>query len=94
MNKESSIRYHEARWKQMGPGGLVMVGLGLSVVGHGVERKMADAPWWDWGLWGTLGLVVTNAGLAIFGDGVKHRTRLEELRESLDAGESTEDESA
>jgi hypothetical protein len=65
-------------WNQLAPLGLLLVGLGLSLVGNATLAKGRGKPWV---LQGTLGLVCFNVGLALFGEAVKARTHYEaELR--------------
>ncbi|GAB4198841.1 MAG: hypothetical protein OHK0022_18590 [Roseiflexaceae bacterium] len=62
------------RWLIFSPLGLVLVGLGVSVVGDAVARKSQGEPWF---VRGTLGLSLLNAGLSVFGDAVKARVLYE-----------------
>ncbi len=50
--------------------GLLLVGMGLSFLGHAIEVKIKGASTLVWVVWGTVALVVTNTGLALFGEAV------------------------
>jgi hypothetical protein len=71
---------HYRQWSQFAPGGLVLIGLGISVIGDAVLKKSARRGWFTQG---TLGLMLLNAGLAVFGEAVKHRTLYEYKTESI-----------
>lgn len=64
---------HLTKWRTFAPLGLTLVGFGVSVVSHTVERRISGAPFWDWFVWGTAGLILLNAGLTFFGESIKHR---------------------
>jgi hypothetical protein len=68
---------HYQQWSDNAPRGLLLVGLGASLVGQATVLKANRKPAWQWVSLGTLGLIVLNAGLAIFGESVKHRTLYE-----------------
>jgi len=76
------MNQHYERWNQLAPLGLLIIGLGISLTGHAINRKSNGKSWF---IIGTLGLVVTNAGVSIFGESVKERalyeSQLERLRE-------------
>lgn len=65
---------HYQRWNQLAPLGLLLTGLGLSMVG---DATLSKARGKGWVLKGTLGLICFNAGLAIFAESVKERTHYE-----------------
>lgn len=65
---------HYLQWIKKAPLGLLLVGLGLSVIGHAIGQKSRGKPWF-W--WGTIGLVIVNSGISIVGDAVRHRTLLD-----------------
>jgi hypothetical protein len=71
-------------WSRLSVPGLLLTGLGLSLVGHATVNKSRGRGWfWQ----GTLGLIVFNAGLAIFGEAVKARALYEaELNQYRHAG--------
>lgn len=54
-------------------GGLILIGLGVSIVGEAIILKAAQQPWF---LPGTLGLVVLNSGVSCVGQGVIHRVKM------------------
>lgn len=61
-------------------GGLILIGLGLSIFGQAVIEKSRGAKLKTWFLWGTLSLIVVNAGICVFGDAVANRLRYENER--------------
>ncbi len=65
---------HYDKWNQFAPLGLLLTGLGLSIIGDATLSKHKGKAWV---LKGTLGLIVFNAGLAIFGEAVKARALYE-----------------
>jgi len=72
---------HRRRWQWQSPLGLLLVGLGASLLGQAtlLKGKASDArgSTWGWVAAGTASLVALNAGLSVFGDAVKHRTLYE-----------------
>ncbi|MEM6645253.1 MAG: hypothetical protein AAF730_03280 [Bacteroidota bacterium] len=70
---------HHKKWKLLAPLGLVLIGLGVSLVGEAVLLKGGEAGFWSWFGMGTFSLVVLNAGICVFGDAVKHRAHYERL---------------
>ena len=62
--------------------GLLLVGFGLSLLGHAVIVKARGTEARQWFLIGTLALVSVGAGLSIFGDAVKHRVLYDLRRET------------
>lgn len=58
----------------LAPRGLLLVGLGASLLGEAIRLKMGRAPLWQWFILGTLSLVSINMGIAIFGEAVKQNT--------------------
>lgn len=68
---------HYERWSTLAPQGLLLTGLGLTLVTHaGGQRTTGRSPL-RWLLSGLLGLIAFNAGLALFGEAVKHRVLYE-----------------
>lgn len=65
---------HYEKWNQFSPLGLLLTGLGLSIIGDATLSKHEGK---GWVLKGTLGLIVFNAGLAIFGEAIKARALYE-----------------
>lgn len=61
------------RWLAFSIGGLVLIGLGVSLVGEAIIRKGAGETWFPLG---TLALVVLNSGVSVFGQGVVYRSTL------------------
>lgn len=62
------------RWNRFSPLGLLLIGLGLSIIGDAALSKGRGGGWF---LKGTLGLIITNAGIAIFGEAIKNRALYE-----------------
>jgi len=80
LSPESSYR----TWKRQSPLGLLVVGLGASLLGHATLMRGRGDSTWKWVAAGTVSLVALNAGLSLFGDAVKHRT-IYELTSPRDA---------
>ena len=65
-------------WLVKGVGGLLCIGLGLSIFGEALSRKISDDGWF----WiGTASLVIFNFGLCLMFDSHNHQTRLAKLKE-------------
>lgn len=79
MKRSEQLSRLYRRWKKNAPGGLALVGMGLSVTGEAIIMKNNREPVWKWVAWGTAGLALTNAGLSIFGTAVKQKTHIEHL---------------
>ncbi len=67
------------KWIWEAVGGLILIGLGLSLFGQSVIYKSKGEPLKKWFLWGTISLIVVNAGICVFGDAVKIRMQYENL---------------
>lgn len=67
---------HYEEWSTNAPRGLLLVGAGVSVVGHAIVLKARKKGGWFW--FGLIGLILLNAGLSIFGEAIKHRTLYEQ----------------
>lgn len=78
---------HYQKWDELAPRGLVLIGLGISLVGQGIIAKANRKGFFAWFFWGTLGLIVLNTGISIFGEATKERALYEvdvqKLRESI-----------
>ena len=86
-SSEKEAAEHKRRWKLQSPLGLLLVGVGASLLGHATLKKKdaedGQGSTWSWIATGTASLIALNAGLSLFGDAVKHRTVYEmESRES------------
>lgn len=68
-------------WKTFAPAGLLLVGLGVSVVTDAAVRRHDGAGPSRWVGEGTLGLLALNGGLSLFGEAVKRRALLDARRE-------------
>lgn len=75
---------HFTTWLWEAPLGLLLVGFGLSLLGHAAIVKARGGEMRKWFLLGTLALISVGAGLSIFGDAIKHRV-LYELRDDTTA---------
>jgi len=76
-------------------GGLVLTGLGLSIIGEAIILKMSSEGIWPWVVTGTLGLVLFNTGLALVAKAAvllaelrRQKRRERHRKKSLRAGES------
>jgi hypothetical protein len=68
---------HYERWSTLAPQGMLLTGLGLSLVTHAGGQRSKGRPAWRWFMSGLLGLIAFNAGLALFGEAIKHRVLYE-----------------
>ncbi|MCP9235625.1 hypothetical protein [Lewinella sp. JB7] len=68
-------------WRTKAPLGLVLTGLGASLISDAGTKKAAGAPTPRWVLAGTIALAVFNSGLSILADASKHRAHYERLRD-------------
>lgn len=64
---------HYRTWQRFAPLGLLLVGVGASVIADATVRKATSAGGAAWVLEGTAGLIALNAGLSVFGEAVKRR---------------------
>ncbi|NDJ62360.1 MAG: hypothetical protein GYB67_14630 [Chloroflexi bacterium] len=69
---------HYQQWSQLAPRGLLVIGLGASLLGFATNLRARQRPSWQWVVMGTIGLITLNAGVSIFGESVKHRTLYEQ----------------
>lgn len=67
-------------WKTFAPTGLLLVGLGVSVIADAAVRRGAGASPARWIAEGTAGLVAMNSGVSLFGEAVKRRAVLDSGR--------------
>ena len=68
-------------WLIKAPLGLVLTGLGASLISDAAVRKYSGAPTLNWVTYGTVALTVFNSGLSILADAAKHRGHYERLTE-------------
>ena len=54
--------------------GLLMFGMGLSIVGESIILKYKQSD--DWFLWGAFALIITNSGLCFFGQAVIEKVKI------------------
>lgn len=66
---------HYDKWNRYSPLGLLILGLGMSLIGDATITKAKGRRGWVFK--GTLGLVLFNAGLAVFSEAVKARALYE-----------------
>ncbi len=71
-------------WLIEAVGGLILIGLGLSLFGQSVIYKSRGESVKKWFLWGTVSLIVVNSGICIFGDAVKNRIKYENERQMIE----------
>lgn len=74
---------HYEQWSRLSGIGMLLIGMGASIIGHAAWRKGNNKGFFGWFFLGTLGLIVLNAGVAVFGDSVKHRALYEVQLEQL-----------
>ena len=65
------------KWDELAPRGLLIVGLGMSLIGDAIISKAKSKGFLRWFIMGLLGLIALNTGISIFGEAVKHRTLYE-----------------
>jgi hypothetical protein len=73
--------YHRRQWKIKAPLGLVLIGLGVSLVSSAAVFKYDGAPTLEWVAYGTLALVVLNSGLSVLVRAGVHQAHYERLRD-------------
>ena len=64
----------KTKWMIYSVSGLVVFGMGLSILGEAIIQKFSQSDHWI--LWGTLALVVTNSGLCLFGQAVIEKIKI------------------
>lgn len=64
---------HYRTWQRFAPLGLLLVGVGASVIADATVRKATGDGGAAWVAEGTAGLIALNAGLSVFGEAVKRR---------------------
>ena len=75
MNARSQYR----QWKWKAPLGLILTGLGASMISDAAVRRGAGSPPARWIPYGTLSLIIFNSGLSVLADAAKHRAHFERL---------------
>ncbi len=65
------------KWDELAPRGLLIIGLGISLIGQAIVIKAKGKGFLGWFIMGMLGLIAFNGGVSIFGEAVKHRTLYE-----------------
>jgi hypothetical protein len=62
------------KWLTYAISGLLLIGLGLSLLGEAILMKYTDAE--NWVLIGTIALIATNSGLCFFGQAIIEKFRM------------------
>ena len=62
------------KWLFYSISGLLMFGMGLSMVGESIILKYKQSD--DWFLWGAFALIITNSGLCFFGQAVIEKVKI------------------
>ena len=62
------------KWLFYSISGLLMFGMGLSIVGESIILKYKQSD--DWFLWGAFALIITNSGLCFFGQAVIEKVKI------------------
>lgn len=75
MDQKKAIK---KKWLLYAVGGLILVGLGLSLFGHAIILKYDQARFLVWFGAGTLSLVLINAGISVFGQAVVFKVKLDD----------------
>ena len=64
----------ENKWIRYSIAGLLIFGMGLSILGEAIMLKYIHSD--NWVLWGTVALIVTNSGLCLFGQAVIEKVKI------------------
>ena len=62
------------KWLFYSISGLLMFGMGLSIVGESIILKYKQSD--DWFLWGAFALIMPNSGLCFFGQAVIEKVKI------------------
>ena len=62
------------KWLFYSISGLLMFGMGLSMVGESIILKYKQSD--DWVLWGAFALIIANSGLCFFGQAVIEKVKI------------------
>ena len=62
------------KWLFYSISGLLLFGMGLSIVGESIILKYKQSD--NWFIWGTISLIITNAGLCFFGQAVIEKVKI------------------
>ena len=62
------------KWLFYSISGLLMFGMGLSIVGESIILKYKQSD--DWFLWGAFALIMTNSGLCFFGQAIIEKVKI------------------
>jgi hypothetical protein len=73
----SDMKKLKKQWLSYAVGGILLLGLGLSLMGESLSWKIAGEPFWEWFGLGTLSLASIMAGLSVFGQAIVFKTRLD-----------------
>lgn len=77
-----SINYQYRNWLTKAPVGLLLTGLGASMISDAAITRYSGAPTLRWLGYGTLALTIFNGGLSVLADAAKHRAHYERLRDA------------
>ena len=65
------------KWLTLSISGLILIGLGLSLLGEAIILKYEKKPFF----WlGTLALIVVNSGLCFFGNAIRYRIQIDKIK--------------
>lgn len=71
--QQYSSKKHYNRWLIFAPLGLVLIGLGLSIMIEAAYWKHTQIDFWSWFGLGTLSLIIINIGISFFGQAIIER---------------------
>ena len=74
------------KWLFYSISGLLLFGMGLSIVGESIILKYKQSN--DWFLWGAFALIITNSGLCLFGQAIIEKVKMVLNREKWSKGQS------
>lgn len=65
------------KWLSHAVGGILFMGLGLSILGESSIMKGSETGFYQWFGFGTLGLTVFFAGLSVFGQAIVFKSEID-----------------
>lgn len=71
------------KWMSFAVGGLLLVGLGCSLLGEAILIKSTATNFWSWATWGTAALCTLNTGISLLGRAVIERIKILKLEGRL-----------
>jgi uncharacterized membrane protein YjfL (UPF0719 family) len=63
------------KWLAFAISGILLMGFGLSMLGHSIISKQNNEEFIYWFLWGTLSLILVFSGLSLFGEAIVFRIK-------------------